>query len=276
MLKLLAPVRKNFSRKWKPYSMRVKDQLNRTLQFSETPKRIVSLVPSQTELLVHLGLRDRIVGVTKFCVHPEELRKEVKVVGGTKNVHFHKIADLQPDIIICNKEENTQEIVEKCEEIAPVWVSDMVSIEDSLDMMTRLGELLGVSQAAGELTDGISSAIKDFDVFMADKPEKRVAYLIWKKPYMAAGKDTFINTLLRLNRFENVLEKERYPEVTLEDMNQADLILLSSEPYPFKEKDVEELQQKTNATVRLVDGEYFSWYGSRLLGAFPYFKSLHT
>ncbi|MDC8006206.1 helical backbone metal receptor [Aureisphaera galaxeae] len=256
--------------------MRVKDQLNRTLQFSETPKRIVSLVPSQTELLVHLGLRDRIVGVTKFCVHPEELRKEVKVVGGTKNVHFHKIADLQPDIIICNKEENTQEIVEKCEEIAPVWVSDMVSIEDSLDMMTRLGELLGVSQAAGELTDGISSAIKDFDVFMADKPEKRVAYLIWKKPYMAAGKDTFINTLLRLNRFENVLEKERYPEVTLEDMNQADLILLSSEPYPFKEKDVEELQQKTNATVRLVDGEYFSWYGSRLLGAFPYFKSLHT
>ncbi len=255
--------------------MHVKDQLNRTLHFSETPQRIVSLVPSQTELLVDLGLKDQLVGVTKFCVHPQKLRKEVAVVGGTKNVHFDKIEALRPDIIICNKEENTQEIVEQCGAIAPVWVSDMVTFEDSLDMMMRLGALLGVTKAAEELSGKIVAAKKDFEVFMEGRPYKKVVYLIWKRPYMAAGKGTFIDTLLALNHFTNHIEIQRYPELSIDDMSGADLILLSSEPYPFKEKDAQELQEKTNATVHLVDGEYFSWYGSRLKDAFAYFKSLH-
>ncbi|GAB5400522.1 MAG: helical backbone metal receptor [Aureisphaera sp.] len=256
--------------------MQVKDQLNRALYFPETPKRIVSLVPSQTELLVDLGLRNRIVGVTKFCVHPQELRKEATVVGGTKNVHYDRIVSLNPDIIICNKEENTQEIVETCETIAPVWVSDMVRFEDSLDMISGLGSLLGATERSIQLINDIRKAKEDFELFMAHKPYRKVMYLIWKRPYMAAGSDTFINTLLKLNRFENVSNEKRYPEVSLEDLNRADLILLSSEPYPFKENDVTELQQKTNATVQCVDGEYFSWYGSRLLGAFSYFKTLHS
>ncbi|MBX2827726.1 MAG: ABC transporter substrate-binding protein [Flavobacteriaceae bacterium] len=256
--------------------MHVKDQLNRTLHFSEPPLRIVSLVPSQTELLVALGLKERLVGITKFCLHPKDLRKQTTVVGGTKNVHFEKIEALQPDIIICNKEENTKEIVESCEHLAPVWVSDMVTVDDSLDMIRSLGSLLGVTEQAETIVRQIAAAKHSFDQFMRDKPYKKVIYLIWKKPYMAAGKNTFIDTLLGLNKFENILNTERYPEVTLEDMQNADLILLSSEPYPFKEEHVVELQEKTNATVRLVDGEYFSWYGSRLLGAFTYFRSLHS
>ncbi len=256
--------------------MHVKDQLHRELYFSETPKRIVSLVPSQTELLVTMGLKDCLVGITKFCVHPIELRKEVTVVGGTKNVHLDKIATLSPDIIICNKEENTQEIVETCEKIAPVWVSDMVTFEDALKMMHLLGTLLGVSQKTQELIEEISKAKEDFDRFMKGRPFQKVIYVIWKRPYMAAGKGTFIDTLLHFNHYENSVKEDRYPEVSEAEMNEVDLILLSSEPYPFKEKDVLELQQKTNATVRLVDGEYFSWYGSRLKDAFSYFKTLHA
>ena len=89
----------------------ITDQLGRKIKLSQVPKRIVSLVPSQTELLIHLGLEEQLVGITKFCVHPKHLLKTKQIVGGTKNVHFDRVRDLQPDIILCNKEENTQAIV---------------------------------------------------------------------------------------------------------------------------------------------------------------------
>lgn len=255
--------------------MQVNDQLNRPLVFKNKPQRIVSLVPSQTELLIHLGLRDQLVGITKFCVHPQELRKEIPVVGGTKTIHLHKIKELRPDIIICNKEENTKEIVEQCTSIAPVWVSNIANIDDNLQMIIQLGALFEVSEKATLLVDRIRSEKMDFQDFMKGKPKKKVVYFIWKDPFMAAGNDTFIHELLQLNHFENVVTKSRYPEVHLTDLEEVDLVLLSSEPYPFKEKHVLELEQNINATVRLVDGEYFSWYGSRLQDAFLYFKSLH-
>ena len=254
-----------------------KDQLNRSLDFPNRPKRIVSLVPSQTELLVDLGLEKYIVGVTKFCVHPTNIRKDVSVVGGTKQVHFEKIKALQPDIIICNKEENTLEMVQELEKIAPVWLSDIYTIDDALDMILLLGILFDVSEKAKALVDEISSEKKDFETFLKSKPSFKVAYLIWKNPYMMVGRQTFINNLLSLNNFENIDNdsESRYPEVTLNDLKTADKILLSSEPFPFKEKHIEELQKATGKEVVLVDGEYFSWYGSRLKDAFSYFKKLH-
>ncbi|PKA82210.1 ABC-type Fe3+-hydroxamate transport system substrate-binding protein [Ulvibacter sp. MAR_2010_11] len=257
--------------------MQIKDQLNRTLTFSKTPKRIVSLVPSQTELLVDLGLKPNLVGITKFCVHPETLRKEITVVGGTKQVHFDKIEALQPDVIICNKEENTEEIVSTLEKIAPVWVSDIITIEDSLEMITRLGTIFNVQKTALELVAEIVAAQEDFLKFMILKPSKKAVYIIWKNPYMAAGQSTFINCLLALNNFENcaIEFSSRYPEIPPNFLKEADIVLLSSEPYPFKEEDVFELQKQLNVEVRLVDGEYFSWYGSRLKNAFAYFKTLH-
>ncbi len=259
--------------------MEIVDALNRELFLSKTPQRIVSLVPSQTELLVDLGLKEQIVGVTKFCVHPENLRNEKKVVGGTKQVNFNKIKTLNPDIILCNKEENTQEMVLELEKIAPVWVSDIKSIEDCTKMILSLGELFDKQDSAIQIAEQIQVEATVFFDFINSKPSLKVAYLIWKNPYMVAGGDTFINTLLELNNFKNIfLNLEgRYPEVTLEELNKADLILLSSEPYPFREKHISEMKTVVkNKKILLVDGEYFSWYGSRLIKAFDYFKTLRS
>ena len=162
--------------------MEIKDQLHRKLQFKSKPKRIVSLVPSLTELLVDLGLEDEIVGVTKFCIHPKHLRKEKTIVGGTKQVHLEKIKALEPDIILCNKEENTLAIVESCEQIAPTHVSDIYNVEDCLQLIDMYAELFDCEGTASLITDKIKLEQNDFEKFVADKPSIKTAYFIWKKP----------------------------------------------------------------------------------------------
>jgi iron complex transport system substrate-binding protein len=255
------------------------DQLHRKISLSKTPLRIISLVPSQTELLLDLGLEDKIVGITKFCVHPQNLRKQKTVVGGTKQVHFEKIKALIPDLIICNKEENTKEMVAGLEKIAPVWISDVSSIQDCVEMIQSLGNIFSVVTKAKEIIESIQNELVTFEKTMAEKSVLNTAYLIWKDPYMAAGSETFINTLLELNKFQNIFRNrnERYPEIQVEELKSADLILLSSEPYPFQQKHIDELVDKIgNKKILLVDGEYFSWYGSRLLKAFNYFRNLQA
>lgn len=257
------------------------DQLNRSLHFRKAPKRIVSLVPSQSELLIDLGLIDKLLGITKFCVHPPDLRSQKKVVGGTKTAQFEKIKSLQPDIILCNKEENTLEMVQELEKIAPVHVSDVRTMENAIEMILQYGQIFEVTEKAQALVTKIKVCRDDFLKMIEDRPKKRVAYLIWRKPWMAAGKDTFIDHLLSLNKFENIFTKEdsRYPEIELKelDFRKPDIIFLSSEPFPFKEKHKLELKQEITARdVRLVDGESFSWYGSRLVAAFDYFKKLSS
>ena len=256
-----------------------KDQIGRKLQFEETPKRIICLVPSLTELLVDLGLEDAIVGVTKFCVYPTHLRKFKTVVGGTKNINIDKIIALQPDIILCNKEENTQEIVSECSKIAQVYVSDIYTIKDTLEIVNWFGEIFNCEEKAIEINTKLHQLLENFKVFIKDKKTLKVAYLIWKNPWMVAGNKTFINHLLLLNKFENVFaEQDRYPEIELKNLeNNADLILLSSEPYPFKEKHISEIKEYSKTSkIILVDGEYFSWYGSRLLKSFDYFRGLRN
>ncbi|MDY8134161.1 helical backbone metal receptor [Aquimarina sp. 2201CG5-10] len=256
------------------------DQLNRRLKLPGIPKRIISLVPSQTELLVDLGLSDHIVGITKFCVHPDSIRREKKNVGGTKNVHYDRIRELSPEIILCNKEENTKEIVETLEKEYPVHVSDIFTIEDSLEMIQQYGKILGCIKESEIIASRIKSELNSFLDFIKDKPQKRVAYFIWRKPWMTVGTNTFIDHLLKINGFINVFgAQERYPEISEDELStikDIDLILLSSEPFPFAEKHIEEIND-INPDVKtiLVDGEYFSWYGSRLTAAFNYFKTLH-
>jgi len=257
------------------------DQLGITHIFDSSPKRIVSLVPSQTELLYDLGLEDQIMGITKFCVHPYHLKSTKKIVGGTKKVNYDKIRLLEPDIIICNKEENTLEIVEELRKICPVWVTNITTLEDNFQMITDFGQLFDKRIEARKWNDKLAFALSDFKKFIEAIPAKKVAYFIWKKPYMVAGSDTFINELLKLNHFQNhFANKERYPEIDLEKMEEEgdlDLILLSSEPFPFKSEDGYEIAKSThNAQAVLVDGEMFSWYGSRLLKALEYFKYLHS
>lgn len=256
------------------------DQIGNAITLPAPPQRIVSLVPSQTELLFDLGLGEKIVGITKFCVHPYHLKSVKTIVGGTKKVHPEKIRLLNPDIIICNKEENTQEIVAQMQEIAPVWTSDIYTIQDNLDMIAQFGKMFAVRTQAQLWTDKITHALTDFKQFMQGRETQKAAYFIWKNPYMAAGGDNFINEMLRLNNFTNIYESRgRYPEVIIQKMKiqgDPDVVFLSSEPYPFKEEDAFEIGRHTHhAKTVFVDGEMFSWYGSRLLKAFPYFKQLH-
>jgi ABC-type Fe3+-hydroxamate transport system substrate-binding protein len=256
----------------------LKDQLNRVLTIQKTPKRIVSLVPSQTELLVDLGLESAIVGVTKFCVHPMHLRNTKTVVGGTKQVHFEKIKSLNADVILCNKEENTQEMISELEQIAPVHISDIYTIEDSLELIKMYGDLFGVEEQAQSIIETIIIKRKAFQNLQIGKPKLKVAYFIWKDPWMVAANQTFINDMLSVNGFGNVYrDRNRYPEIALSELKvrEPDIILLSSEPYPFKDKDIEALKSEfPEIKILIVDGEAFSWYGSRLLKAFDYFEEL--
>ncbi|MDO4728229.1 MAG: helical backbone metal receptor [Bacteroidota bacterium] len=257
------------------------DQIGNILTFDTTPTTIVSLVPSQTELLCSLDFEDKIVGITKFCIHPSYLKKQKTIIGGTKNVHFDKIKKLNPDIIIANKEENTKEIVTELQKIAPVWVSDISTIEDNLNMIDQLGRIFDIEEKTTQLIQKIQIAYQDFTKYIDNYPNINVAYLIWKNPYMAVGNNNFIHNLLNINKFNNVFShKTRYPECNIEELMlkvKPEVILLSSEPYPFKEKDILELKSlNPNISILLVDGEMFSWYGSRLIEAFAYFKQLRT
>lgn len=262
-----------------------KDQLGRVHTFKQTPKRIISLVPSQTECLFELGLEDAIVGITKFCVHPFHFKSTKIIVGGTKQIKFEKIKALQPDIIIANKEENTLEIVKELEQICPVWVTDIITIEDNLKMISDFGIIFNKRTAAQKWIDKIQFAWDDFNRFIKDKPNYKVAYFIWANPYMVAAGDTFINTLLKLNNFINIYDNNpkyegRYPEVIFQKMRiqgDPELLFLSSEPYPFKDEHAFELGRHSHhARTVFVDGEMFSWYGTRLFKAFSYFKEIHN
>ena len=251
------------------------DQLNRRIRLDRLPQRIVSLVPSQTELLADLGLGNEVVGITKFCIHPDHWFRSKTRVGGTKDVHPDRIAGLQPDLIIANKEENIKEQIESLSTNYPIWISDVNDLGSALQMIQGLGELTGTVQEALRISSQIQLS---FTSFPPVGSAIRVAYLIWKDPYMTVGSDTFIHDMLTRCGYTNVFaDSVRYPVVSVEELKsrQCDLIFLSSEPYPFREKDAMELQAALgNSRIRMVDGEFFSWYGSRLLQAADYFKSL--
>ncbi|MDX1315979.1 MAG: helical backbone metal receptor [Xanthomarina gelatinilytica] len=258
--------------------MTIVDQLNRTIQIMHIPKRIVSLVPSQTELLCDLGLEPSLVGITKFCVHPKHLLSNKQVVGGTKQVHFDKIKALQPDIILCNKEENTQEMIEVLETIAPVHISDIYTLEDCLELIHMYGNLFTVEDKAGKLVATIKQERLKFQEDIKGLAPLKTVYFIWKHPWMVAANHTFINNLMQEALFENLFQNlERYPEIDLDkDIDgQVEVIMLSTEPFPFKDLHVTVMKNKfPQAKVLLVDGELFSWYGSRLAKSFEYFKAL--
>jgi len=260
------------------------DQIGNTLTFENSPKRIISLVPSQTELLYDLGLEERIIGITKFCVHPYHLKQTKKVIGGTKKVHYEKIKLLQPDIIIANKEENTLEMVEELRKIAPVWVTNVITIEDNSQMIADFGKLFNCRTEAQKWNDKIENAYKEFSLYRESLSTRKVAYFIWRDPFMVAGSDNFINEMLKLNNFQNIYDNPekfpgRYPEIIIQKIRiqgNPEIVFLSSEPYPFKDEHAFEIGRFTHhAKTIFVDGEMFSWYGSRILKAFEYFKKLH-
>jgi ABC-type Fe3+-hydroxamate transport system substrate-binding protein len=251
------------------------DMMGRGVKVPFPPRRIISVVPSQTELLYDLGLDDEVVGITKFCVHPEGWFRDKTRVGGTKTLNLEKIRALQPDLIIANKEENDQEQIETLAKEYPVWVSDISTIEEALRMIDGVGAIVNREAKANEL---IKDIVSGFESLQRSALKKRVAYLIWYQPWMAAGADTFISNMIETIGWENVFKDQgRYPEISIEALKEyrPDVVLLSSEPFPFKDRHAAEIKEAMpEVDVKLVDGEMFSWYGSRMLKAVSYFSEV--
>jgi ABC-type Fe3+-hydroxamate transport system substrate-binding protein len=240
--------------------------------------RIISLVPSITELLYYLKLENEVVGITKFCVHPEEWFRNKTRIGGTKNINFKTIETLSPDLIIANKEENVKDQVERLAEKYDVYLSDVNDLFDAINIINDIGNLTGKIVEASSLAKEITEKFEKLKETASSKRKIRTAYFIWKDPFMVAGSGTFINNMMEYCGFENIFSSQkRYPEIILKQVeeNNCELILLSSEPYPFKEKHLKEFQKNfPRLKIMLTDGEMFSWYGSRLLNAANYFENI--
>lgn len=235
--------------------------------------KIISLVPSITEALFDFGLNEKeIIGRTKFCIHPENAVQKIEIIGGTKNLNIAKIKSLNPDLIIANKEENVKEQIEELQKDFKVLVTNISNLEDNYYLLKTLGNLLEKQEIAQKFNLKIYEILAKF----SDLEKKKCAYLIWKNPYMTVGFDTFIHDILDKIGFQNIFKNEkRYPEISVEDLKNADYIFLSSEPFPFQQKHIDELQKELpDAKISLVDGEAFSWYGTRLAKCESYFQNL--
>jgi ABC-type Fe3+-hydroxamate transport system substrate-binding protein len=185
------------------------DQMGRTVELPASPRRIVSLVPSITELLYTLQLEEQVTGITKFCIHPDNWFREKTRVGGTKAIKASVIHELKPDLIIANKEENVKEQVEELAQHYPVWVTDVNNLGDALEMIEQIGAITNTSSAATRLASQINSA---FSKLQTTSHQPRTGYLIWRNPYMTIGKDTFIHDMLGRCGFINIFgHTTRYP-----------------------------------------------------------------
>ena len=253
------------------------DQMLKEVIVDVPPQRIVSLVPSITELVCYLDRIDELVGITKFCVKPKETLNDKERIGGTKTLHLDQIKSLSPDLIIANKEENEQHQIEELSKSHPTWVSDVNTLNEALEMILALGEVLDNTKGSVQLASEIQ---QKFDRLRSFSGNIRSAYFIWNKPYMVAGNSTFVNDLMQRAGFTNIFSNlERYPNINESDIvkKSPKVIFLSSEPYPFKEEHRAQFMKLCpEAKVLLVDGEMFSWYGSRLLEAPDYFLKLYS
>ncbi len=254
----------------------------------ERPVRIVSLVPSITELLFDLGYSERdIVGRTKFCVHPRSRIDRIPVVGGTKTVHIEKLRSLSPDLVIANIDENQKELIEELESgstAIPVFVTHPRTIADSVRMIAELGALLHAETASEELIFRLRAVIET----LSGTREGRALYLIWRRPYMTIAPDTYIHDLLSHIGYRNVIDEQwllrrthtsagagRYPSLSIREIAELnpDVVLFSSEPFPFAQRHIDEFLKTLGKCIsklpqcRLVDGEVYSWYGSRLVNS---------
>ena len=228
--------------------------------------RIISTVPSITELLYDLGLENEVVGITKFCVHPNLWYKSKQRIGGTKTLSIQKIISLNPDLIIANKEENVKDQINHLSAHAEIKLTDIRIVEDNLSLIADIATLTNRVNKGEELIEKYNQS---FAKIKKSATSKSAVYLIWQDPYMTAGGDTYINSMMNLCGLHNLMKHQlRYPTVDMSQLKELkpEMLLLSSEPYPFKEKHLAHFQSELpNTKVVLVDGEVFSWYGTRLI-----------
>jgi len=263
----------------------------------EPPLRVISLVPSITELLFDLGLEPakEIVGRTRFCDRPPGRVDPVPTIGGTRTVEVDEVLGLEPELVIANRDENPREIVEELESRAEgpdVFVTDPASFDEAVRMIRDIGRLTGRPRPGGS----IASEITELRDQLPEKDRGTALYLIWTEPYMSVSPETFVHDMLRLAGYQNVIGPSflyvhdyrspgaaRYPEVTVKEVIalRPDHVLLASEPFPFEAKHAQRLRKQLaeqdpayaeEVGIRLVDGQYYSWYGSRLLDALRSFR----
>jgi len=260
--------------------LELRDQIGKDVRLSGPAQRIVSIVPSQTELLFDMGLNEEVVGITKFCIHPKIWFETKTRVGGTKKLNLELIESLNPDLIIANKEENSKEEIEWLQARFVVYTSDILDLKQAYRMMRDIGYLTGRDLEVSKIIDNIENERLIYS--SSGESQGNALYFIWKNPYMTVREDTFISSMMSMAGWENALDDEfesRYPVLEVADMIafNPQYIFLSTEPYPFQEKDIHELQVSLpNAKILVVDGEMFSWYGSRLKKSFEYFANLRN
>lgn len=247
------------------------DHLGRVVEIEYPPRRIVSLCPSLTETLFTLDLAGGIVGRTEYCIHPADQVETVERIGGTKNIDVASVFKLHPDLVIAEQEENRKADVEALAAQVPVYVFDVRNYEQALGAIHDLGSITGRQDQATQLVTEITTRFAR----LWQRSRRTVAYLVWKDPYLAVGRDTYIHSLLELCGLQNVCGDlpGRYPTVTPAELRSLSpsLLLLPSEPYPFDDTHVAELApQMPDARAILVDGEMFSWFGGRMKPAADY------
>jgi len=248
------------------------DQMGRSVEIPFPPKRIVSLVPSQTELLHYFGLESEVLGITKFCIYPDVWFRNKKRIGGTKQLKLDEILALKPDLVIGNKEENTKEDIDFLEKQVPVWMSDINSFDEAIEMIKMIGELTEKQEIASDL---VTSIVHSFDQIGYIGKGRSVLYFIWDDPSFVVGKSTFIDSILTKIGFINICNKTRYPDLADLGKVNPDFVFLSSEPFPFKEEHISKYQEMfPTSIIKIVNGEFFSWYGSRMKDAPAYFVDM--
>ncbi len=261
------------------------DDLSRTVRICQPARRIVCLVPSITETFFAFGAGEHIVGITDYCIHPEDQVRSKPKVGGTKNFFINKVIELEPDLVVANAEENRKHQVEKLEEAGlAVFVTFPKSVEGCLKMIADMAALTGREHAAQIILSSIEEARANA-LRQAPDPPCRVLCPIWKAPYMTINHDTFVDSVIRNSGGRNIFDDstDRYPEFTLSEAaaRQPDLILLPTEPYHFTEADKAEFHEMGTNTpairdlrIHIVEGELLSWYGPRLSRALQGISSL--
>ncbi len=257
------------------------DDLGNQLIFDKRPKKIISLVPSITETLYDLNLEEFILGITKSCIHPAHFKHNKEIVRDAETFYLEKIKTLQPDIIFCNKEESTSEIIKQLQKITNIYIIDITSIDDSKRMISNLGLLLNRRTEADLLNRKIELKLSDFKIFIKEFDTKKVAYFINYKPWRVAANNTFINNLLSLCKLENsYVNLDQYPVINPQRIRHdgdPEILLFSLENFPFEDKHAFEISEYTNrSSAVFIDGEMFSWFGSRILKAFDYFKTVRN
>lgn len=250
-----------------PMHRTVTDDLGRRVCLPDGPQRIVCLCPSMTETLFALGVGDRMVGRTRYCVHPQPAVECVSVVGGTKDVNPCRVEELNPDLVIAVREENVQDQVLTMAQHVPVYVFDIETVDDGINSIARLGALVGEARHGESLAQ---SAREAFESITPLPQPRRVLCLIWGIPAMAVGAGTYIHDLLTRLGFINMAAAlpGRYPDIPLDGdiLSEAEVILLPDEPFPFSQEHETMLRSMVRTPlVQRVDGQMLSWYGVRMI-----------